>query len=246
MDDQLFLERAHANPHDDSAEFLLAVAENPARQELLESLKVLDKRLESGLTAISAPEHLKKTLLNIPQGTLHPDTQAVSANDSFWRRNFQYAAGLVVAVGVIAMMLPGRANSLEEVVMRHLYSELSFLEDHTPVSMSYVNNVMSSNRKGMSFLQSPDMSNIEIDVSEDCWVDFQNGVKGVHIVMKGNVGQITVMVIPNEPIGGQIAISDDRFEGVITPTPGGNLVVIGEKEESIQQYSTMLAANITW
>ena len=54
------------------------------------------------------------------------------------------------------------------------------------------------------------------------------------------------MVIPNEPIGGQIAISDDRFEGVITPTPGGNLVVIGEKEESIQQYSTMLAANITW
>ena len=98
----------------------------------------------------------------------------------------------------------------------------------------------------MSFLQSPDMSNIEIDVSEDCWVDFQNGVKGVHIVMKGNVGQITVMVIPNEPIGGQIAISDDRFEGVITPTPGGNLVVIGEKEESIQQYSTMLAANITW
>ncbi len=245
MEDQLFLERAHANPHDDSAEFLLALSENPARQKLLESLKALDKRLESGLTSITAPEHLKQILLNIPEGMLHPDTQAVSANDSFWRRNFQYAAGLVVAVGIIALMLPGKTNPLEEVVMRHLYSEMSFLDDDIPVPMNMVNNLMTSNL-GTGFLQSPAMENIEIDVSEDCWVDFQNGVKGVHMVMKGNVGQITVMVIPNEPLAGEISISDERFEGLITPTPGGNLVVIGEKDESIQQYSTMLAANINW
>jgi len=28
--------------------------------------------------------------------------------------------------------------------------------------------------------------------------------------------------------------------------PGGNLVVVGEKEESIERFSTMLAANINW
>ncbi len=245
MDDQLFLERAHANPHDDSAEFILAASENPARQTLLENLKALDERLESGLGSVSAPDHLKQALLDIPEGSLHPDTQAVSANDSFWRRNFQYAAGLVVAVGVIALMLPGKDSPLEEVVMRHLYSEMAFLEDDTPVSMSFVNNLMTSSL-GTGFLQSPEMENIEIDVSQDCWVDFQNGVKGVHMVMKGNVGQITVMVIKNQPLAREIAISDERFEGIITPTPGGNLVVIGEKDESIQQYSSMLAANINW
>ena len=42
----------------------------------------------------------------------------------------------------------------------------------------------------------------------------------------------------------EIVFSDDRFEGLITPTPDGNLVVVDEKEESIQIYSTMLAANI--
>jgi hypothetical protein len=65
-------------------------------------------------------------------------------------------------------------------------------------------------------------------------------------VLKGNVGQVTVMMIPNDPIDTETTISDERFVGMITPTAHGNLVVVGEKDESIQMYSNMLAANINW
>jgi hypothetical protein len=245
MNDLLFNERAHANPHDDSPEFLEAAAQNPERQALLIELKALDSFLKSGLSAVSAPDHLKQRLLDIPEGTLHPDTTAPAANDSFWRRNIQYAAGLVVALGALAFMLPGKVNPLEEIVFNHIYSELSFLDDDTPIPMTLVNNVMNA-RVGTGFLQSPEMDSLEIDVTEDCWVDIQNGIQGVHMVVKGNVGQVTVMVIPNDPIDSELSISDERFVGMITPTEHGNLVVVGEKDESIQMYSNMLATNINW
>ncbi|MBT5484496.1 MAG: DUF3379 family protein [Gammaproteobacteria bacterium] len=245
MNDQLFNDRAHANPHDDSPEFLEAIAQKPERQALLVELKALDSFLKSGLSAVSAPDHLKQRLLDIPEGTLHPDTNVSAANESFWRRNVQYAAGLVVALGLLALMLPGKVNPMEELVFNHIYSELSFLDDDTPIPMAVVNNIMNS-QVGIGFRQSPEMNSLEIDVTEDCWVDIQNGLKGIHMVVKGNAGQVTVMVIPNEPIDSELSISDERFEGMITPTEHGNLVVVGEKDEAIQMYSNLLAANINW
>ena len=101
-------------------------------------------------------------------------------------------------------------------------------------------------RIGSAFLQSADMEMLEINVTEDCLVDIENGLQGVHMVIQGDVGPMTVMVIPNTPVTEEMRISDERFEGVISPTPGGNLIVVGEKQESIQQFSTMLAANINW
>jgi len=172
MNDQLFNERAHANPHDDSPEFLEAIAQKPERQALLVELKALDSFLKSGLSAVTAPDHLKQRLLNIPEGTLHPDTNVSAANESFWRRNVQYAAGLVVALGLLALMLPGKVNPMEELVFNHIYSELSFLDDDTPIPMAVVNNIMNS-QVGIGFRQSPEMNSLEIDVTEDCWVDIQ-------------------------------------------------------------------------
>ena len=245
MNDQQFLERAHANPHDDSPDFLQAAASSPERQQLLAELLGFDGELRHGLESISAPEGLRQSLLDIPEGDLHPDTESSAANDSFWRRNFQYAAGLIVAVGVLAIVFQGQADPMEELVFTHIYSELNFLEDDSHLTLEDVNAVMNS-QVGTAFSPSPEMARLDISVTKDCWVDIENGVKGVHMVMQGDVGRVTVMVIPNSPVAEQMNISDDRFAGIISPTPGGNLVVIGEKDESIQQYSTLLAGNINW
>ena len=239
MNDTQFLERAHANPHDDSPEFLQAVAGNPQRLALVEELKAFDSSLRSVLESVQAPEQLKPSLLDIP------GRAGAAANDSFWRRNIRYAAVLVVAVGVLAIVMPGDASSLEDVVFRHLYSELSFLDDDTPIALAEVNAIMNT-RVGSMFYDSAEMEGLTINHTQDCWVDFENGVRGVHMVVKGNNGPVTVMIIANTPIDQEIPIQDERFSGVITPVRRGNMVVIGEKEESIRQYSTMLAANINW
>ena len=77
-------------------------------------------------------------------------------------------------------------------------------------------------------------------------MDIENGVQGVHMVVQGDVGPMTLMVLLNTPVSQDMEISDARFDGMISAMPGGNLVVVGEKEESIERFSTMLAANINW
>ena len=245
MNDDQFLERAHADPHDSSPDFQEAVAGNPQRQSLVAELQGFDARLKSGLESVSAPEHLKQALLDIPEGTLHPDTGAAAANDSFWRRNVQYAAGLVVAVGILALFWKTEVDPMADMVFKHIYSELDFLESDTPVGLAQVNQVM-SDAIGSVFSETKDMENFAINFTKDCWVDFDNGVRGVHMVMQGNNGPVTVMVIPNSPVPREMAINDDHFYGVITPSSGGNIVVVGEKDEPVQQYSTLLASNISW
>lgn len=265
MNDQQFLERAHANPHDDSPEFLAAAADNPQRQRLLDGLKKLDGRLRAGLESVSPPASLRQALLDIPldrqvdmqvdmqvdiqvdiqESGLHPDTGIAAANDSFWRRYAHYAAVLVIALGVIGVYMQGGADPMEEMVFSHIYSEIEFLDDDTPVTLDNVNFIMAT-LVGTEFANSPDMQGLQINVTKDCFVDFTNGIQAVHIVMQGDMGPVTVMVIPNTPLDAQLAIADDRFDGLISPTSGGNLVVVGEKNEPILQYSTMLAANLNW
>jgi len=245
MNDQQFIERAHANPHDESPDFLDAIAQGSERQELVASLKKFDAALSSGLKAVSAPETLKNTLLNISEETINPDTSQAAANDSFWRRNARYAAGFIVALGVLAAVIQNPSNAWEDMIFSHIYSEISFLDDNTPITLSEVNGVM-KNLVGTDFITSAEMDSLEINVTKDCWVDLENGIQGVHLVMKGNAGPVTVMVIPNTPVDREMTIADERFSGLVSPGPGGNLVVVGEKNEAIQQYSTMLAANINW
>lgn len=248
MNEQQFKERAHANPHDDSIDFLEAVASEPGRQQLIDSLKAQDAALKSGLESVSAPTHLKLALLDIPQSdttTEAVETRCPAANDSFWRRGFQYAAGLFVAVGAATLVLQGQANPMEDMVFNHIYSELSFLEDDSVLTLDDVNEVMNF-RIGGSFDDSEEMQNLEIHVTQDCWVDIEDGIQGVHIVMQGSVGPVTVMVIPSAQAGEEQAISNGRFSGVISPTPVGYLVVVGEKDEQITEYTDLLASNMNW
>jgi hypothetical protein len=245
MNDELFNQRAHANPHDDSPDFLDAMTASPGREALVAELRAFDTSLKAGLETVSAPEGLKQTLLDIPEGILHPDTAVAAANDSFWRRNMQYAAGLIVAIGVLALVLQNDTKPMETMVFSHIYSELPFLEDDTPITLEEANQFM-SDYVGKVFEDSEEMANVTINFSKDCWVDFDKGIRGVHLVMKGNSGPLTVMVIPNTPVERETSIADERFNGVITPTPGGNLVVVGEKDEAVEQFSTLLAGNINW
>ena len=245
MNDQQFIERAHANPHDDSPEFLAAVARNPERQQLLDGLKRFDDVLKAGLSSVAPPAGLRQSLLDIPEGALHPDTAVAAANDSFWRRNARYAAVLVIAIGILAIFLQGETDPMEDLVFSHIYSELSFLDENNSLSLDEVNVAMIS-WVGSDLASTSDTQSLDISFTKDCWVDFANGVQAFHMIMQGNVGPVTVMIIPNTPLDAELAIADDRFEGMIRPTAGGNLVVVGEKNEAVRRYSTLLASNINW
>lgn len=58
---------------------------------------------------------------------------------------------------------------------------------------------------------------------------------GVHLVLNGREGPVTVLLMPKEPVPAERNFSSSRFNGVIVPTAYGSMAVVGEKSEPLRQ-----------
>lgn len=54
------------------------------------------------------------------------------------------------------------------------------------------------------------------------------------MVVEGDVGPVTVMMLPASPVRVQYLINDGRFNGLVMPAGEGSVAVVGEKGESLQ------------
>lgn len=271
MNDLEFRQRAYANPQDESDEFLAAILESPERQQLLSELQAFNVELTRTLLDVPDSNELKQRLLDpvalsrtLASGSasesapdIAPDTtpdtapdtapdsstiRSAAANEgSFWRRALPVAAGLILAISIAFNYWPTSNRALEQEVFAHIYEEIDFLEMDDNVSMATINGIMAN--VGVQFKERFDFADIEVQVASDCLIAREHSL---HMVVKGEKGPITMMIIPNFPVKNEFSISDSRFEGIISPTPNGNLVVIGEKDESLDRYTILLASNINW
>ncbi|MDC0598353.1 DUF3379 domain-containing protein [Gammaproteobacteria bacterium] len=250
MNDLDFEQRALANPYDDSPEFLAALQENVERQHFLEDLKKFEDQFRTSLHSVSASDELKQSLLDpllLEQKVKTPSSSAEAANDKrFWTRLLPVAACLVLAIGMTITYLPSLQNgttlTFEQEVFAHIYDEIDYLQVENNLSVAELNGIM-ANVVSSQLQQSPDLSALNIRMAMDCVFAQQDSI---HMVLAGNEGAVTVFVIPNSPVSNEMSISDERFEGIISPTPGGNLVIIGEKQESILEFKNLLASNMAW
>ena len=61
-----------------------------------------------------------------------------------------------------------------------------------------------------------------------------NGQSVPHLVVQGENGPVTIMIMPQESISEAITLEDDRFHGTILPVgKDGSIAIIGRKGESI-------------
>lgn len=246
MDDLEFRQRALANPRDTSPAFLEAAKRAPERRRFLDELLRFEQGLETALR-IPAPPGLWKKLRTPPRLPAAPaanDGLAIEAPAR--RRRFAWlapaAACLFIAFGAVLDVWPAaRADSrLEREIFAHIYRELSYLGMNDDVSLATVNLYMAA--VGGRLLDSKEIARLKVEVADDCWVRANT----VHLVLEGERGDVTVLVIRNSPVKREFPIDDARFTGLVTPTRGGNLVVLGEKQEPISRFRTLFANNLDW
>ena len=249
MNDKDFEELAHANPWAQNDEFLNALREKPERELLVNDLKTFDENVLSGLS-VPAPENLKQKLLDIPEQDNTEETEADALESdkvlrpSFWQwKKAGPLAASFLLVGLLGFSLlsPSAEEFLTNEVIAHVYHEIGALDWELDIDMPEVNEHFSA--LGGSFETKGDIASLDVDAVMDCWVAKENSL---HMIVKGNVGPVTVMVVPNKPVGESFAIHDKRFEGLVSPTEGGNLIVMGEKEEEIVMYQDLFIANLNW
>ena len=68
----------------------------------------------------------------------------------------------------------------------------------------------------------------------------------MHMVVPGQQGPITVLIMPGEYLMQAQQVRSPRFFGVIVPTVYGSMAVVGEKLEPVEEVVEKMQRAIIW
>lgn len=246
MDDLEFRRRAFADPQNQDADFLAAAQASPERSQLLQQLQALDARVGAAARSIPIPSSLAARL---------KAREEPAANDSIApskptaRRYVAVAASLVVAIGLI--LSPGlitarpSASDLKfhDEVIGHVYREVARYDTkREDASLAQINSVL---EEAGGHLRNVDrIKQMHIKFANGCNIAAHS--KGAHIVLDGEKGSVSVMVVHNSPVTTTFDVNDSRFAGKIIPFGEGNLIIVGEKDEPLEKYEAMISDAFEW
>jgi hypothetical protein len=152
----------------------------------------------------------------------------------------------VAATVALAVFIGGRFgvergqqfDSLADEVLAHVTHEPAALQvTEKRVSDDKLRQVVPANIAAM------DRSTGLITFAETCPI---RGHEVPHLVMQGQHGPITVMLLPNEKISEAITLNDENSHGVILPVGDGSIAIIGSREEKLEDVQKHLLQSVTW
>ena len=246
MDDLEFRRHAFANPQNQDPDFLAAAQTSPERAQLLLQLQALDARVSAAARSVPIPEGLKARLKAREEPAAN---DAIATHKPKARRYIAVAASLVVAIGLI--LSPGlitarpSASDLKfhDEVIGHVYREVARYDTkREDASLVQINSVLEE--AGGHLRDADRIKQMHIKFANGCNIAAHS--KGAHIVLDGEKGSVSVMMVHNSPVTTTFNVNDARFAGKIIPFGEGNLIIVGEKDEPLDKYEAMIADAFEW
>lgn len=237
MDDLEFSARAHANPDDMQQDFIAALSGRADRQQMLDEIRLLNNQLKLLSDAVEVPEQLRQKLRRPPE------------NPSWALRGaYAIAATLVLAVGFVVSSLPYRPSA-EEIAMHdsmieHLMHEEPRYAEAQPIQWSEVEAVLAAANISMQAPSLDEEKTLIITFANLCRLGGER--RAVHLVAMGEHGPVSVLLIHSPPVGGDMDVQDDRFKGRIKAASAGNVAVVGEKNENLERFESLVANTVQW
>lgn len=202
-------------------------------------MQALDARIAAALE-IDVPE------LTMPE--LPPIAAEESVVDLASRRprRFTTPAWIGLAAGVVLATVIGVRiidtgivdGSLAEQVVAHL--------DHEPQALIVTDEAVSDER--LYSVVRPAIATIDRDFglityARSCKI---NGREVPHLVVQGEKGPVTILLMPYEMVDMAIELEGKSIEGVILPVGDGSIAIIGERGEPIDQVGTKVTDTLEW
>lgn len=147
---------------------------------------------------------------------------------------------LAVTIGLVSLYeqhIERGHMALAQSVVYHIEDEAKHLHAPGPASPQRVHEVFA--RFGAELA-----GNIgQINFAAEC---LMRNRTGIHLVLKGEHGPVTVFLMPGEKPAQMVPVETDRFEGEILPTSWGSIAVVGERGEAIEPLAIKVASNVRW
>ncbi|PKF62562.1 DUF3379 domain-containing protein [Psychromonas sp. psych-6C06] len=235
MDDILFRHTASATPNDKSDDFLKRIAESDSDKALVKEAKQFDADLKA-LLKVDVPEGLADKILLEQSFTVEKER----VMNGRW--HIAIAASVAFIIGISLPLLNNITHSpadIGEVAMQHVQAEYYFTaksNEHADLNM--VNAKLA--RYG---------AQAHSDLGNVTYVNYCSfeGTPALHMVMQGEKGQITVFVVPSDADFIETKSFNNQYLKGITEKMGdANVVIVGERDESLQNVHSAMKNNIQW
>lgn len=129
-------------------------------------------------------------------------------------------------------------DSLADEVLAHLDHERNSLRvTSDPVSEQTLDRVVRSDVASM---------NKEIGLVTYARTCVINGRKIPHLVIQGEHGPVTLLLMPEEEIDSAIVVNGEGVSGVILPLGKGSIAIIGERGENIEAIEKRVIDSVEW
>jgi hypothetical protein len=155
-------------------------------------------------------------------------------------------AGLAAAVAVAAVLLTGLPSDrheqqlVDEIIAHMDHEEGSRQVTSIPVATQTLNEVVDPKVSAMD----RDIGLISYAMS--CVI---NGRTVPHLVLQGEKGPVTLILLAEEAVDAPIPLSGDNVHGVLLPVGNGSIAVIGQREDQLDeigQIGRKLADTVEW
>ncbi|PCH97550.1 MAG: hypothetical protein COB83_02145 [Gammaproteobacteria bacterium] len=235
MDDLTFRRSIYADPSSQASDIIAAQNADPAKKLLAKELCQFDEKLKQAMQ-VSIPEDLCNKLLLRQTLASHQQEKRKS------RLHLALAASVAIVAGLVVnyLQFSSSYNNLGDYALAHVYHEQSAFsnEDSTRVSLTSLNKKMTTFSGSFSE-----------KMGELIWADYCrfDGMKSLHLVFKGVTDTVTVFVIPKkEHLAFTDTFSDAKLQGESLGFKHANILIVADKNESLEQWQRTINDNISW
>ena len=200
-------------------------------------MRALDAKI-AGALGIDVPD------LAMPDLEPIEDDNVVNLPFSRSRKTWEWmsiaaAFALAAVIGVQMLGSPsGPGLTLEEEILAHLEHEpYAFDETENPVPAGRFSRVVNTSIGTM------DRSVGLITYAQSCII---NGKEVPHLVMQGENGPITLLLMPDEMVDMARTFMGEGVSGVILPHGDGSIAIIGENEQAIGEIEDRVKESVEW
>jgi hypothetical protein len=129
-------------------------------------------------------------------------------------------------------------ESLEDEILAHL--------DHEPGALRVTDVAVSDGR--FSSVVNSSVGTMDRDVglisyAQSCVI---NGKTVPHLVIQGENGPVTLLLMPDEMIDVARTFMGERVNGVLIPHGGGSIAIIGENERDLTEIEQRVVDSVEW
>jgi len=213
-----FRQHVLADPHATTPDCQRHAAECATCAGFLAEQRAFEQKLARAVM-VDVPAHLRECI--VLQQTVHRARGL---------RRLAYAAALAVVVGGTLGVLTWR-ESIAEAVVGHIVAEPDHLHAQSRVDAQTTHAVL--HRVGLTLRG--DLG--EVRYAENCPI---GRTRGAHLVLAGQRGPVTVLVLPDRPVPARKTLHAAGFDGMIIPAARGSVAIVGMPGEALPAFEQRL------